>query len=59
MQGCNPSADPVAGISGRLTASRFFHQQSWQQCEKSQGFGDRVPVLHSDLIPDQLVGHYR
>ncbi len=45
MQGCNLSADSVAGIKGERQSSRFFHQQSWQQRVKSQGFGDRVPVL--------------
>jgi len=43
MQGCNPSADSMAGIAGvklPLSSPAILAERV-----KSQGFGDRVPVL--------------
>ena len=57
MQGCNPSADSVAGIAGGLNRSRALAILA--ACDKSQGFGDSVPDFHGDIIAEQLVGHYR
>ena len=59
MQGCNPSADSVAGIAGSVSRSRALALAILAACDKSQGFGDSVPDFQGDIIAEQLVGHYR
>ena len=41
-QGCDPSADPGAGMTG-AASSRPSIEPFWRESGKSQGFGDRVP----------------
>jgi len=41
-QGCDPSADPAAGMAGRRQSPQR-KQPFWRERAKSQGFGDRVP----------------
>src|SRR5260370_26277862 len=51
-QGCDPSADSVAGKTPGALRAPGFLQPSWRECDKSQGSG-------GDIIADQLRGHFR
>ena len=41
-QGCDPSAEPAAGMAGRRQPPQR-EQPFWRKSGKSQGFGDSVP----------------
>jgi hypothetical protein len=46
-QGCDLSADPGAEMGGRLVCRRpsLLLGPFWPESDKSQGYGDRVPML--------------
>jgi hypothetical protein len=43
-QGCDRSADPAAGMARGGVSRSGSQAPFWQQSDKSQGFGDRVPM---------------
>ena len=59
MQGCNPSADSVAGIAGSERSRSLTPSNPGSNAINPRGSGTASPFYRGDTIPEQLMGHFR